>query len=67
MGAWGKLRAQTHAEAKGAEIEHSDEQAWAVNPRSAWPHSSLQTDLATFHQDDKQLNDRDTRLMTCLL
>ena len=32
VGGRGKLRAQTRAEAKGAEIKNSDEQEWAVNP-----------------------------------
>ena len=32
VGRWDKLRAQTRAEAKGAEIKNSDEQEWAVNP-----------------------------------
>ena len=32
MGGQGKLRAQTRAEAKGAEMKISDEQEWAVNP-----------------------------------
>ena len=32
MGGWGKLRAQTRAEAKGAEMKIFNEQKWAVNP-----------------------------------
>ena len=33
----GKLRAQTRAEAKGAEMKISDEQKWAVNPTNITP------------------------------
>ena len=32
MGGWGKLRAQTRAEAKG---ENSDEQEWVVDPTNS--------------------------------
>ena len=35
MGGCGKLRAQTRAEAKGAEMKNSDEQEWAVGPTNS--------------------------------
>ena len=31
VGGWGKLRAQTRAEAKGAEMKISDEQKWVMD------------------------------------
>ena len=37
VGGWGKLRAQTRAEAKDAEMKISDEQKWVVNPTNITP------------------------------